>query len=91
MEQGFTPERNMTTSADLIHAIADALIEAHGQDATEWLDCGGRAAVERDLARWRVAIADGAWIDRPEDILEDLAPFRRFEAIVRETALERQT
>ena len=59
----------MTTNANLIHAITDALIEAHGQDATEWLDCGGRAAVERDFARWRAAIADGAWIDRPEDIL----------------------
>ena len=59
----------MTTNANLIHAITDALIEAYGQDATEWLECGGRAAVERDLTRWRAAIADGAWIDRPEDIL----------------------
>ena len=59
----------MTTNANLIHAITDALIEAHGQDATEWLDCGGRTAVEHDFARWRAAIADGAWIDRPEDIL----------------------
>ena len=46
-----------------------ALIEAHGQDATEWLECGGRAAVERGLAGWRDAIAHGAWVDRPEDIL----------------------
>ena len=68
-ERGFTPERNMTTNANLIHAITDALIEAYGQDATEWLECGGRAAVERDLARWRAAIANGAWIDWPEDIL----------------------
>ena len=30
-----TRERSMSTNAGLIHAIADALIEAHGQDATE--------------------------------------------------------
>ena len=57
----------MTANTNLIHAIADALIEAHGQDATEWVECGGRAAVERGLAGWRAAIAHGAWVDRPED------------------------
>ena len=55
----------MTTNADLIHAIADALIEAQGQDATEWLECGGRAAIERGVAGWRAAIAHDGWIDRP--------------------------
>ena len=59
----------MTANTNLIHAIADALIEAHGQDATEWLECGGRATVERGLAVWRASIANGAWVDRPEDIL----------------------
>ena len=29
----------MSTSADLIHTIADALIEAHGQNSKEWLEC----------------------------------------------------
>ena len=59
----------MTTNTNLIHAIADALIETHGQDGTEWLECGGRAKVERGVAGWRAAIGDGAWTDRPEDIL----------------------
>ena len=59
----------MTTNNNLIHAIADALIEAHGQDATEWLECGGRAAIERGVAGWRAAIAETGWIDRPEDVL----------------------
>ena len=59
----------MTTNSYLIHAIADILIEAHGQDGTEWLQCGGRAKVERGVAGRRAAIGDGAWTDRPEDIL----------------------
>ena len=59
----------MTTNTNLIHAIADALIETHGQDGTEWLECGGRAKVERGVAGWRAAIGGGAWTDRPEDIL----------------------
>ena len=58
----------MTTYIALIHAIADALIEAHGQDGTEWLKCGGRAKVERGVAGWRAAIEDSAWTDQPEDI-----------------------
>ena len=29
----------MTTNANLFHIIADSLIDAHGQDATEWLEC----------------------------------------------------
>ena len=59
----------MTTNTNLIHAIADALIETHGRDGTVWLECGGRAQVERGVAGWRAAIGDGAWTDRPEDIL----------------------
>ena len=59
----------MTTNTNLIHAIADVLIETHGQDGTEWIECGGRAKVERGVAGWRAAIGDRAWTDRPEDIL----------------------
>ena len=59
----------MTTNTNLIHAIAGALIETHGQDGTEWIECGGRAKVERGVAGRRAAIEDGAWTDRPEDIL----------------------
>ena len=40
----------MSTNADLFHAITDALIEAHSQNATEWHVCGGRAAIERGVA-----------------------------------------
>ena len=50
----------MSTSADLFHSIADALIEAHGQNATEWLECGGPAAIGRGVAGWRAAIAEDA-------------------------------
>ena len=59
----------MTTNTNLIHAIAGVLIETHGQDGTEWFECGGHATVERGVAGWRAAIGDGAWTDRPEDIL----------------------
>ena len=59
----------MTANSNLVHAIADALIEAHGRDATEWLECGGREAVERGVAGWRETIEEGAWIHEPEDIL----------------------
>ena len=52
----------MTANSNLVHAIADALIEAHGRDATEWLECGGREAVERGVAGWRETIEEGAWI-----------------------------
>ena len=59
----------MTANTNLIHAIADALIETRGQDGTEGLRCGGRAKIERGVAGWRAAIGDGAWTDRPEDTL----------------------
>ena len=71
----------MTMNTHLIHAIADALIEAHGQDATEWLECGGRAVVERGVAGWRAAIAEGAWLHEPEDILV-LRALRHVEHVV---------
>ena len=64
----------MSTNTNPIHAIADALIETHGQDGTEWLKCGGRAKVERGVAGWRAAIGDGALTDRPEDIFVLRAP-----------------
>ena len=59
----------MTTSTNPIDAIADALIGTRGQDRTEWLECGGRAEVDRGVAGWWAAIEDGAWTDRPEDTL----------------------
>ena len=71
----------MNANTHLVHAIADALIEAHGEDATEWLECGGRAVVERGVAGWRAAIAEGAWIDRAEDILV-LRALRHVEHVV---------
>ncbi len=71
----------MTTNANLIHVIADTLIEAHGQDATDWLECGGRAAIERVVAGWHAAIVENAWIDRPEDVLV-LRALRHVEHVV---------
>ena len=59
----------MNANTHLVHAIADALIEVHGEDAIDWLEGEGRAAVERGVADWRAAIAEGAWIDRPADLL----------------------
>ena len=59
----------MTANTNLVHATTDALIEAHGQDATEWLECGSRAAIERSVAASRAAIEEGRCIDRPDDIL----------------------
>ena len=71
----------MNANTHLIHAIADALIEAHGEDALDWLEGGGRAAVERGVAGWRAAIAEGAWIDRPADLLV-LRALRHVEHVV---------
>ena len=71
----------MTANTNLIHIVADALIEAHGQDATEWLECVGRAAIERGVAGWHGAIAENAWINRPEDILV-LGALRHIEHVV---------
>jgi len=59
----------MNANTHLVHAIADALIETHGEDVIDWLEGEGRAAVERGVAGWRAAIAEGAWIDRPADLL----------------------
>ena len=71
----------MNANTQLIHAIADALIEAHGEDAIDWLEGEGRAEVERGVAGWRTAIAEGAWIDRPADILV-LRALRHVEHVV---------
>ena len=59
----------MTANTKLIHAIVDGLIGEYGEDATEWLDDGGRANVERVLAEWGAAIEEGRWIERVEDVL----------------------
>ena len=58
----------MSTNADLFHAIADALMKAHGQDATEWIEHGCRAAIGLGVAGWRTEIAEDSWLDRPEDV-----------------------
>ena len=59
----------MTANTKLIHAIADALIDEYGEEATGWLEDGGRANVERILGEWRTAIEEGRWIERVEDVL----------------------
>ena len=59
----------MTANTKLIQAIADALFCEYGEEATEWLEHGGRANVERVLAEWRTAIEEGRWIERVEDVL----------------------
>ena len=35
------------TNSNLIHVTADALIETHSQNGTEWFECEGCAKVER--------------------------------------------
>ena len=80
-ERCFTREHDMNANTHLIHAIADALIEAHGEDAIDWLEGGGRAEVERGVVGWRAAIAEGAWIDRPADLLV-LRALRHVEHVV---------
>ena len=59
----------MTANTKLIHAIADALIGEYDEEATEWLEDGGRANIERIVAEWRAAIAEGRWVERLEDVL----------------------
>ena len=59
----------MTANTNLIHAIADALIDEYGEEATGWLEDGGRANVARILGEWRTAIEEGRWIERVEDVL----------------------
>ena len=59
----------MTVNTKLIQVIADALIGEYGEEATEWLEDGGRQNVERILAEWRAAIEEGRWIERVEDVL----------------------
>ena len=48
----------MMASTKLIHAIANALIAEYGEEATDWLEDGGRANVERILAEWSAAIEE---------------------------------
>ena len=59
----------MTANTKLIHAIADALIGEYDEEATEWLEDGGRANIERIVAEWRAAIEEGRWVERLEDVL----------------------
>ena len=59
----------MTVDTKLIHVIAGALVAEHGEEATEWLEDGGRANVARIAAEWRAAIEEGRWIERLEDVL----------------------
>ena len=59
----------MTANTKLIHAIADALIGEYEEEATEWLEDGGRANIERIVAEWRAAIEQGRWVERLEDVL----------------------
>ena len=35
----------MMMNTKLIHAVADALIETHGQDGTDWFGCGRPCSV----------------------------------------------
>ena len=62
-------EYDMTANTKLIGAIAGALVAGRGEAATEWLDGGGRANVERIVADWGAAIEEGRWIERLEDVL----------------------
>ena len=71
----------MSTNADLFHAISDALIVAHGQNATEWIEGGGPAAIGRGVAGWHAEIAQDAWLDLSEDVLS-LRALRHIEHVV---------
>ena len=46
-----------------------ALIGEYDEEATEWLEDGGRANIERIVAEWRAAIEEGHWVERLEDVL----------------------
>ena len=59
----------MTANTKLIQAIAGALVAEHGEEATEWLEGGGRANVARIVAEWRAAIEEGRWTERLQDVL----------------------
>ena len=59
----------MTANTKLIQVIADALIGEYEEEATEWLEDGGRANIERIVAEWRAAIEQGRWVERLEDVL----------------------
>ena len=53
-------EHDMTASTKLVRAIANALIAEYGEEATDWLEDGGCANVERILAEWRAAGPSGS-------------------------------
>ena len=59
----------MTANTKLIQAIADALIGEYDEEATEWLEDGGRANIERIVAERRTAIEQGRLVERLEDVL----------------------
>ena len=59
----------MTANTKLIQVIADALIGEYDEEATEWLEDGGRANIERIVAEWRAAIEEGRCVERLEDLL----------------------
>ena len=53
-------EHDITASTKLIRAIANALSAEYCEEATDWLEDGGRANVERILAQWRVTGSSGS-------------------------------
>ena len=59
----------MTANTKLIQVIVDALIGEYEEEATEWLEDGGRTNIERIVAEWRAAIEEGRWVERLEDVL----------------------
>ena len=54
----------MTANTKLIGALAGALVAEHGEEATKWLEGGGRATVARIVVEWRAAIEGGGPLDR---------------------------
>ena len=80
-QHAFIRWRSMSTNANFIHAMADVLIVTHGQNATEWLECGGRAAMDHGVAGWRAEIVEEAWLHRSEDVLV-LRALRNIEHVV---------
>ena len=59
----------MTANTELIQVIADPLIGEYEEEATEWLEDGGRANIERIVTEWCAAIEEGRWVERLEDVL----------------------
>ena len=59
----------MAANTEFIGVIADALVSDQGEEATEWLEGGGRTRVPRIVAEWRATIEEGRWIERLEVLL----------------------